>query len=130
MQAGWQSLEEGIPFRLDMVSILRGFWRCGTDTCAEIEVSGGVGIEPPAPPMLTFKSEWKGKIYFAIDAGTVVWSRTDSEESFTAENVYRKVDGCLEAALSEPSEIRLPGVAKPACEARTPAPGTEVVSGT
>lgn len=126
MQSSWQSLEEGIPFQLDMVSILKGFWSCGTDTCAEIEISGGVGIQPPTNQVISFKSEWKGKVYFAVGAGTVVWSRTDSEEMFAADNVYRKVETCLESALAEPAEIRLPGVAKPACEPLPPGPGTEL----
>jgi hypothetical protein len=127
LQANWSSLEDGVPFHLDMASILKGLWTCGKDTCAEIEVSGGVTLQPPANQVMGFKSIWRGKIYFAINAGTVVWSRTDSEETFAAEKVYRKVDSCLEAALSEPADIRLPGVAKPACEPLPPAPGTELI---
>jgi hypothetical protein len=115
-QANWIGLEDGVPFKLDMVSILRGFWSCGVDTCAEIEISGAVGIEALKSQLIDFKSTWRGKIYFAIDSGTVVWSRTDSEELFATENVYRKVNSCLEGALGEPPEIRLPGIAKPSCE--------------
>jgi len=116
LKAGWLSLEEMIPYQLDMVSILKAVWKCGKDRCAQIEISGDVTLDGPAAQAMSFKSQWRGMIYFDIEAGTVVWSRVDSVEQFAAGNVRRDVDSCLEAALVSPDEEKIPGLAKPSCE--------------
>lgn len=115
MQANWLSLGELVPYRLDMLSILKGFWKCGKNRCAEIEISGEVGLQGPIAQSMSFKSLWRGRIYFDIDAGTVVWSRVDSEESFSSGNVRRDVSSCLEAVLTEPEDVKIPGVSKATC---------------
>jgi len=107
MQASWLSLEEMVPYQLDMVSILKGFWKCGSDTCAEIEISGDVTFQGPLAAAFQFKSQWHGRTYFAMNAGTVIWSRVDSDERLVAERVRRDVDSCLEAVLIEPSSEAL-----------------------
>jgi hypothetical protein len=116
MEASWLSLEEMIPYQLQMLSILKGFWKCGSDTCAEIEISGDVGFQGPLQAAMNFKSSWKGRIFFAIDAGTVIWSRTDSEERLIADKVRRDVDSCLEATLIEPAALKLEGLKGQRCE--------------
>ena len=120
MQASWLSLEEMVPYQLDMVSILKGFWVCGDsktpDTCAEIEISGDVGFQGPLSQTLNFKSSWQGRIYFAINAGTVVWSRVDSEERLIADKIRRDVDSCLESSLIEPAASQLKGLKTARCE--------------
>ncbi|RYZ77218.1 MAG: hypothetical protein EOP05_02560 [Proteobacteria bacterium] len=120
MEASWLSLEEMIPYQLQMVSILKGFWQCGTgttaDTCAEIEISGDVGFQGPLTKAMNFKSSWKGRIFFALNAGTVLWSRTDSEERLIAERVRRDVDSCLEAVLIAPESLALQGLKGARCE--------------
>jgi hypothetical protein len=120
MQASWLSLEEMVPYQLDMVSILKGFWSCGgsqaPDICAEIEVSGDVGFQGPLAQTLQFNSTWHGRIFFAIKAGTVVWSRVDSDERLVADKVRRDVDSCLEAVLIEPKEEALQNLKGSRCE--------------
>lgn len=107
MQAQWLSLEEMVPYQLDMTSILKNIWSCGAHRCAEIELSGEVTLQGPLVQMMAFKSLWKGFLMFDIDAGTVLWSRVDSEEQFMSGNVRRSVTSCLEAHLTEPSELKL-----------------------
>lgn len=124
MQASWLSLEEMVPYQLDMVSILKGFWTCGSDTCAEIEISGDVGFQGPLAQTLQFRSQWRGRIYFAMNAGAVIWSRVDSEERLVAEHVRRDVDSCLEAVLVEPKEEALQNVKGSRCQ---PIPKTDTV---
>lgn len=116
MQTSWLSLDEMVPYQLDMVSILKGFWTCGTDVCAEIEISGDVGFQGPLSQTLQFKSTWQGRIYFAMKAGTVAWSRVDSEERLLADKIRRDVDSCLEAVLIEPAAVKLPGLHGNRCE--------------
>uniref|UniRef100_A0A183CTR2 Big_5 domain-containing protein n=1 Tax=Globodera pallida TaxID=36090 RepID=A0A183CTR2_GLOPA len=108
MQASWLSLEEMVPFQIDMVSILKNVWTCGDDRCAEVEVSAQVDVQGPVNQNMAFRSVWQGKMYFALNAGTVVWSRVDSEESLTTAN----------------------GLSKPACEALPPSKDTVTLAPT
>lgn len=117
MEAAWLSLDEMVPYQLQMVTILKGFWTCGNDTCAELEISGDVGFQGPLNNALVFKSTWRGRIYFALNAGTVVWSRTDSEERLVSDRVRRDVMSCLEAVLIEPNDVQLPGLQGERCQA-------------
>lgn len=121
MQASWLSLEDMVPYELDMVSILKGFVKCGNDTCADIEVNGNVGMQGALRQALVFRSEWRGRLLFALGAGTVAWSRVNSEELFAYDRVRRMVGSCLEAALREPGVSSvLVNDAKPLCEGFTP----------
>lgn len=121
MRAQWAALADQVPYELDMVSILKRFVTCGEDTCAEIEVSGEVAmsrdLQMSMQQTVLFKSEWRGTLLFALKAGTVVWSRVDSEELFAFERVRRDVRSCLEARLMEPLKL-IPGgkFTGPACE--------------
>lgn len=121
MQSSWLSLQDMVPYELEMVSILKGFVKCGNDTCADIEINGNVGMQGQLKQTLVFRSEWRGRLLFAIDAGTVAWSRTNSEETFAYDRIHRTVGSCLEAALREPAaRAILPGDAKPVCEGFAP----------
>ena len=115
MQADWLSLEEMVPYHLEMTSILKRLIACGSHRCGEVEISGEVTLEGPLVQMMAFKSLWKGFLIFDIDAGTVVWSRVDSEEQFASGNVRRSVTSCLEATLFEPADEKLPARAQAPC---------------
>jgi hypothetical protein len=116
MDATWLSLGEMIPYQLAMVSILKGFVECGTDTCADLEVSGDVKFQGPLAKEMSFSSVWSGRIYFAMKAGTVVWSRIDTEERLIAEHARRDVTSCFESLLSEPADYKIPTLTKPTCK--------------
>jgi hypothetical protein len=121
MQASWLSLTDMVPYELDMVNILKGFVTCGADTCADIEVNGNVAMQGPLNRTLVFRSEWRGRLLFALEAGTVVWSRVNSEELFAYERVYRTVGSCLEAGLREPARISVMAAgSKPQCQGFVP----------
>lgn len=121
MQSSWLSLQDMVPYELDMVSILKGFVKCGEDTCADIEVSGNVAMQGSLQKTLVFRSEWRGRLLFAIGEGTVAWSRVDSDELFAYDKVYRTVGSCLEAALRGPGKAAVTvGDAKPTCAGFAP----------
>ncbi len=115
LQSEWLSLEEMVPYRLDMTSILRAVSSCGAHRCASIELSGQVTLQGPLSQVMAFSSFWKGYLMFDIDAGTVVWSRVDSEEQFASGNVRRSITSCLEATLTEPVDNRLQLAAHTPC---------------
>ena len=121
MQSSWLSLQDMVPYELDMVSILKGFVTCGEDTCADIEVNGNVTMQGALQKTLVFRSEWRGRLLFAVNAGTVTWSRVNSDELFAYDKVYRTVGSCLEAALREPGKASVIAAgAKPTCAGFTP----------
>lgn len=107
MKARWITLDETIPFELDMVSILKRFVSCGNDTCAEIEVSGEVNVDQSLKQTLHFNSQWRGGFYFAMNAGSVIWSHVQSEEQLLMNNLTRKVQSCLGSTTEEPSQLKL-----------------------
>jgi hypothetical protein len=117
MQASWLSLDEMVPYQLDLVSILKGFWECGSDRCAEIELSGEVSMQGPINQLMTFRGQWRGRMFFAMNAGTVVWSRVDSEERLVTDRLRRDEIGCLEASMVEPAALKFQDVTRPSCEA-------------
>lgn len=125
MQSSWLSLQDMVPYELDMVSILKGFVKCGDDTCADIEVNGNVSMQGALQKTLVFRSEWRGRLLFAVNAGTVTWSRVNSEELFAYDKVYRSVGSCLEAALRDPGKVSvIARDAKPTCTGFTPPTAT------
>lgn len=125
MQSSWLSLEDMVPYQLDMVSILKGFVRCGDDTCADIELNGGVSMQGELGSQVVFRSEWRGRMLFALTEGTVIWSRINSEELFAHERVYRKVGSCLEAGLRAPKTISIfPADRGPQCSGFVPPTAT------
>lgn len=121
MQAAWLSLDNMVPYQLDMVSILKGVYECGEDQCADIELSGEVGFQGPLAQAMSFRSTWKGRMLFALKSGTVAWSRVDSEERFIADNVRREVNSCLESALKASATVKVPaGYETPKCDPKPP----------
>jgi hypothetical protein len=106
-----------------MVSILHGLYKCGVGlgVCADIEISGNVVMQTSALPRpiqaLSFTSEWKGRLLFSLEQGTVLWSRVNSDERFVSDPARRDVNSCLEAVLVAPESLRLPGVSEPTCQA-------------
>ncbi|MEK7357913.1 MAG: hypothetical protein AAB250_15795 [Bdellovibrionota bacterium] len=116
MQSSWLSLDNMVPYQLDMVSILKGVYQCGDEQCADVELSGEVGFQGPLAQAMSFKSSWRGRMLFAMKTGTVAWSRVDSEERFIADNVRRDVTSCLESVLREPAVVKVPGLETPKCE--------------
>ncbi len=114
--AQWRSFEDGTPFQLEIVSILKGFVACGDDQCADIELSGEVKIPFEMRRAVGFDSEWRGRALFAREAGSLVWSRIDSLETLRAEGVERRVHSCLESVLVEPAALHPPTIAGPTCE--------------
>jgi hypothetical protein len=124
MQAEWVTLDEGVPFAMDMVSILKGFVKCGNETCADVEMSGEVRLQGSIP--VGFKNEWTGRMLFAVGSGTTVWSHVVSREDYAAEAVQRVVTTCLETVMEEPAALKpsIPQVCKSTVKPETPPSAT------
>jgi hypothetical protein len=102
MIAEWSTFQ-GVPLRMEIVSVLKDFVTCGRFTCADIEVSGDVEILG-ASDDLRFRSELSGRYLFVVDRGIVLWAlvRSDQEIATTADRV--QVTNCLLSRLEAPAE--------------------------
>jgi hypothetical protein len=114
LSAAWYDMEEGTPFILEMVSILKGFVACGDDQCADIEMSGDVRIAGPEIPTMHFTSHWVGRALFAKNVGTLVYMRIDALDDLKTENASRLIESCLETVLTEPANLN-PQAKPPQC---------------
>ncbi len=95
--------EQGVPLSLKLLSILKGFIVCGEkDICADIELSGEVTIDSNLGGV-SFESIWVGRIFFATERGSILWSLVESHEAWDADKVHREVRSCLESTLVEPA---------------------------
>lgn len=124
MEATWVTLDEGVPFITEMVSILKGFVKCGNENCADIEMSGEVRLQGTLP--IAFKNEWKGRMLFALESGVPVWSHMASRADYAAEAVQRVETSCLETVMEEPQALdaKMNPVCKSSVKPETPAPTT------
>lgn len=114
--AQWKNFEDDTPFQLEMVSILKGYVACGDDQCADVELSGEVKIPFEMRKFVGFDSEWRGRMLFAKNSGSLVWSRIDSLETMRGEGVERRIHSCLESVLAEPAALQPKTITGPTCE--------------
>lgn len=123
MEASWVTLDEGVPLTTDVVSILKGFVKCGSDTCADIELSGETRLDGSLP--VGFKNELRGRLLFAVNKGVPVWSHIISRADYSAEAVQRTETSCLETVLEEPAELKvgIQPMCKTTAKPQTPPPG-------
>ena len=122
MEAAWVTLDQSVPFVANMVSILKGFVKCGNESCADIELSGEVRMQGSLP--IGFKNEWKGRMLFALDSGVPVWSVTESRADYGDNSVQRVETSCLETLMEEPAALKtaLIPVCKATVKPTNPAP--------
>jgi hypothetical protein len=98
----WVSKENGIPLGLEIVTILKQVVQCGSDLCADLEISGSVKIDAPTSKDLDFISDVRGRMLFSIDRGVIVWSLVNNRERLTTKESVLKVKGCMVARLNSP----------------------------
>ncbi|HEX4924039.1 MAG TPA: hypothetical protein VFV50_08130, partial [Bdellovibrionales bacterium] len=99
----WASDNSGIPLELDLVAILKGVYACGADDqCADIEISGQVGI-PQKIPKLRLDSEITGRMLFAVRHGSIIWSEIRTNERLVADSHESNVSSCMKSRIEEPS---------------------------
>lgn len=119
MQTGWVTLEDRVPLEMSMVSILKGFYRCGTQRCADIEVSGSVTLlekrELSSPNSPHFYSRFQGRLLLSLETGSVVWSLVKSQDRVEAGSVQKNETSCMESILVEPVAFKADTRDKPKC---------------
>ena len=112
MEARWVT-EQGVPLSLKLLSILKGFIVCGEkEVCADIELSGEVTLDAHEANSaslsdVNFESLWQGRLFFALERGSILWSLVESHEAWDADKVHREVRSCLESTLVEATTFKL-----------------------
>lgn len=119
MVADWLNLKSGMPLRMSLVSTLKSLKSCGTQKCAEIDLSGSVSIvgaenNPISSKnlkaedlKLRFQSQFSGRILYAIDSSTVLYSLLTSEEKLTGTTESVDIRSCIQAILTEPTKDQI-----------------------
>ncbi len=119
MRIGWLTLEDRVPLEMSMVSILKGFYKCGMQRCADIEVSGSVALienrEATASNSTHFYSRFQGRLLLSLETGSVVWSLVKSQDRVEAGSVQKNESSCMEAILVEPVAFKTDTRDKPKC---------------
>lgn len=99
----WASAREGIPLKLEVTGILKDIVSCNAGhRCADVEVSGRVGLANPALAQARFESRLWGRMLFDLDRGDVTWSQTRSREEMVSKSDRILVSSCM---ISETKSI-------------------------
>lgn len=100
----WVSMNNGIPLKLELVSVLKEVYQCGSDPigCADIEISGSVKMMGVDDSKVNFNSEIRGRLFFALGRGILVWSSIKSQEKLVTEKQLLTVRGCMGSRLQSP----------------------------
>ncbi len=112
----WLALKNNMPLEMNLVVILKGLYRCGSDTCADLEVSGEVSLLGVDLGEMGFKSEVSGRILYALKRSTVLWSEIQSREDMRSPESSVKVASCLSAQLLDREGLKWSLPSKVSCQ--------------
>jgi hypothetical protein len=110
MEHTWYSSRDAIPLRLEVVGILKGIIPCAGQSCADIEVSGGVRLVNAATAeSARFESRVWGRLLYSPDRGDIVWSEMRSQEEMAVGADKFTVLSCMvsESKLSAKYKTKL-----------------------
>ena len=102
MNHSWVSMDNKIPLHINMVTILKDYFPCNGGVCADLEISGEIGIIASLTKDTNIKSHIRGRVLFSIDKGSVLWSIVRNEEELKIQETMVKVVSCMKAVLIQP----------------------------
>lgn len=109
MKKKWVSMNNGMPFDLEMVSIFNALMKCGPnskDECVDLEISGRVAIPGNLIANTYLDSTIKGRLVFNRTKGAIIWGDIRSHEKLRIGNGLVDVISCLSSRLEEPKADR------------------------
>jgi hypothetical protein len=123
IQHKWNSLKNGIPLILDMVSIFKSVYSCqgvekdqSDHLCAEIEVSGDVKVDSNVSSEIEILSLLQGRLLFSIQTGSIIWAEIRNFEKFKSGKIGLEVYSCIESMLMSPESKKWTWKLKPDCD--------------
>ncbi|MFK8137168.1 MAG: hypothetical protein AB8E15_02300 [Bdellovibrionales bacterium] len=93
--------ENGIGLVLDVVSILKSYYSCGDQVCADLELSGVVYMKED-PTKASYGSELAGRMIVSTKTGQILWEQIRTGEKLFAEGKRIEVSSCLESKMIAP----------------------------
>lgn len=112
----WIGSKNGVPLKLDLITVLKALYPCLDGRCADLEVSGEVSVMGvPADPQTKMQSRLNGRMLFSLESGAVLWSEIHSAELFADAKAAVKVRSCLVTRLEEPEKEIWPAVSQAKC---------------
>lgn len=106
----WRDSDDSPVYQMQVVSTHKGFVKCGSATCVDIDVSGSVEILGLDKEKNDFRSLMKGRIYFDPIGGSIVYSHMNSEDEFISETHRTHSTSCLSSVIESPKYIKSPDV--------------------
>ncbi|MEO0336137.1 MAG: hypothetical protein AAF202_07075 [Pseudomonadota bacterium] len=103
-ESEWISLKNGIPLKVGIVGILKNFYACGAEKCADIEVSGAVEVLGMKKTDVSFLSEISGRVLYNVDKGMPVWSLIKSTEDLRMKDSRTAVQSCVTSKMKMPAD--------------------------
>jgi hypothetical protein len=101
----WSSRKTKIPLRIELVSVLKAFWGCGSMTCAEVDLSGRVEIVGLREGVARFSSSVRGTALFVVEWGFPAWLIVGGDEEFHTAGRRVRVESCLVALTTDPDVL-------------------------
>jgi hypothetical protein len=112
----WLSAQDQIPFRLEVIGILKGIDRCAKSEhlCADLELSGAVALAKVSfADGARFDSRISGRVMFDLDRGDVLWSEVHSQDDMIGSGEKTQVRSCMVSQLETGSDLKRPGTCEP-----------------
>ena len=120
MKSRWISSHNGLKMELDLVSILKRLVPCAQkDLCADLEVSGQVHVPQLKKSPVQIESQIKGRILFAVNAGTVLWSEIRNKDKIKTGDELVEIEACLESLMTAPADYLIKKELIPDCKVTT-----------
>lgn len=103
----WRDSEDSPVYEMHVVSTHKGFVKCGSSKCVEIDVSGSVDILGLDKEKNDFRSSMKGRIYFDPKLGNIVYAHMSSHDEFITESSRTESQSCLSSVLEKPEYLNV-----------------------
>ena len=114
MAEEWSSQPNGVPLRIELVTIFKSVYQGPKGPLAYLEISGTTKF-PSSMPGVRFDSDVRGHLLFAINEGTLVWGYIRNAEKLVTADNQILVESCLVSGLMSPKTEVWSELAHPKC---------------
>lgn len=117
MSHSWINMKNSIPLHIEMVTIFKALVPCGQEAlCADLEVSGDVGLIASLDKSTQLVSQISGRLLFSVHSGRVIWSLIRTQEQLKVADSRMDIQSCMLSVLEEPAVEVWPGIDSDKCD--------------
>ncbi len=104
MQKDWISLRNGLPMTVDVLTIFKNVFACGSDhQCAELEISGEVRVPESLRKKAKIQSVITGRLLYNLSTGAILWSDIRNRDMLGVDQDRVESVSCTETVLDSTS---------------------------